>query len=152
MLAVPERAVEAIQPVRAREMESSQPGGNARGANGRGGEGSQRRRTFAGGGEFGERAPGPCLGMFVAMSVRRAVGGASFQALAAVLADLLSHADKKVREKAARLLYCAAAASDHGGALWQALERSGHTAAIVAVLATAAGTKMKSRATAPACA
>ena len=71
-------------------------------------------------------------------SIRSAVNGAGCQGLAVVLADLLSHADKRVREKAARLLYFAAAASAHGGALWQALERSGHTAAIVAVLATAA--------------
>jgi hypothetical protein len=53
------------------------------------------------------------------------------------LASLLTHGDKRLREKAARLLYFAAAASDEGGAFWQALQISGHTAAIVAVLATA---------------
>mmetsp|Transcript_13566 Transcript_13566/g.16155 ORF Transcript_13566/g.16155 Transcript_13566/m.16155 type:complete len:2188 (+) Transcript_13566:81-6644(+) len=53
------------------------------------------------------------------------------------LSKLLTHGDRKLREKAARLLYFAAAASDDGGAFWQALQISAHTAAIVAVLATA---------------
>ena len=48
------------------------------------------------------------------------------------LASLLTHGDKKLREKAARLLYVCASASEHGADFWQALERAGHTAAIVA--------------------
>ena len=54
------------------------------------------------------------------------------------LAELLGGGDKQARATAARLLYFAAAASEAGGAFWQALELAGHTAAIVAVLATAA--------------
>ena len=54
------------------------------------------------------------------------------------LAELLGGGDRKARATAARLLYFAAAASEPGGPFWQALERANHTAAIVAVLATAA--------------
>jgi len=54
------------------------------------------------------------------------------------LAELLGGGDRKARATAARLLYFAAVASEPGGAFWQALERANQTAAIVAVLATAA--------------